>query len=71
LFVLSLHNTPQAEAWFKNWIRQNRIENATVSSHRMMLHDQHGLERFKLTWPHSIVSLSIWDTWHRRHIYLD
>jgi hypothetical protein len=69
--VLSLHNTAQAELLFKNWIRNNKIKHATVTGNQMMLHDQYGLEKFQLTWIHSVASLTIWDTWLRRQVYLD
>jgi hypothetical protein len=28
-------------------------------------------EQFKLTWSHDVSNITIWDTWLRRHIYLD
>jgi hypothetical protein len=34
-----------------------------------MLHDQAAFEKFRLTW--SSVEVTVWDTWNRRHIYLD
>ena len=71
LYILTLRNNPQAETLFKNWIRGNNIEHAVVAGNRMMLHDQRGFERFVVTWSHSVNTLTIWDTWLRRHIYLD
>jgi hypothetical protein len=71
LYIVTLRNSTQAEALLKNWIREHRVEHASVSGNRMMLHDQRGFEQFRLTWSHSITGITIWDTWVKRHIYLD
>ena len=71
LYILIMRNNPGAEAAFRNWIRTNRIENVTVSGSKMMLHDQRSFEMFKVTWSGNINNITIWDTWSKRHIYLD
>lgn len=71
LYVLIMHHSTGAEAAFRTWIRTNQIENATVSGSRMMLHDQRSFEMFKVTWTGSVANIAIWDTWLKRHIYLD
>ena len=71
LYILMLHNNKNAEAIFKEWIRINQIEHAQVSGHKMMLHDRQSFEKFKITWTYSTNMLTIWDTWLRRHVYLD
>lgn len=71
LFIVILRNTNQAEQLFRNWIKQNRIEHATVNGNRMMLHDQQSFEKFRITWTHNVDSVTVWDTWRRSHIYLD
>lgn len=71
LYVLILRNHSEAEQLLKSWIKINKIEHAAVSGNRMTLHDQHSFEQFKLTWTHDVSNLTIWDTWLRRHIYLD
>ena len=71
LYSLIMRNNPGAEAAFRTWIRTNQIENATVSGPRMMLHDQRSFEMFKVTWIGNINNITIWDTWSKRHIYLD
>ena len=71
LYILIMRNNTGAEAAFRNWIRTNRIENATVSGSKMMLHDQRSFEMFKVTWSGNINNITIWDTWSKRHIYLD
>lgn len=71
LYILIMRNNPGAETAFRTWIQTNRIENATVSGPRMMLHDQRSFEMFKVTWTGNINNITIWDTWSKRHIYLD
>lgn len=71
LYIVTLRNNTQAETLLKSWIRDHRVEHASVSGNRMMLHDQRSFEQFRLTWSHGIATLIIWDTWLKRHIYLD
>lgn len=71
LYIVILRNNTQAESMFRTWIKQNRIENANISGNRMMLHDQRAFEQFRVTWSHNMNSVTVWDTWLRRHIYLD
>ena len=71
LYILTLRNNPQAETMFRSWIKQHKIEHASVSGNRMMLHDRRGFDQFLISWTHSVSALTVWDTWLRRHIYLD
>ena len=71
LYIVILRNTNQAETMFRTWIKENRIEHANISGNRMMLHDQRAFEQFRVTWSHNMNSVTVWDTWLRRHIYLD
>jgi len=71
LYIVTLRNNTQAETLLKAWVRDHRIEHASVTGNRMMLHDQRSFEQFMLTWLHNTSSLTIWDTWLKRHIYLD
>lgn len=71
LYIVILRNNTQAESLLRNWIRDNKIDHATVSGNRMMLHDQRAFEQFKVTWTYNLNSTTIWDTWLRRHVYLD
>ena len=70
LYIVTLRNNAQAETQLKNWIRDNRVEHASVSGNRMMLHHQQAFDRFVVTWTASLEYATIWDTWNRRHIYL-
>ena len=71
LYIVILRNTNQAESMFRTWIKENRIEHANISGNRMMLHDQRAFEQFRVTWTHNMNSITVWDTWMKRHIYLD
>lgn len=71
LYIVILRNNTQAESLLRSWIRDNKVDHATVSGNRMMLHDQRAFEQFKVTWSHNLNSTTIWDTWLRRHVYLD
>lgn len=71
LYIVIIRNHPQAESILRNWVKDNKIDHVSVSGNRMMLHDQRAFEQFKVTWTHSLNSTTIWDTWLRRHIYLD
>ena len=71
LYILSMRNNPRADALFKAWIRDHGIAHAVVQNNRLMLHDHLAFERFRITWTHSVEHLAIWDTWSKRHIYLD
>ena len=71
LYIVILRNTDKAESMFRAWIKENRIEHANISGNRMMLHDQRAFEQFRVTWTHNMNSITVWDTWMKRHIYLD
>lgn len=71
LYIVILRNNNQAETLFRNWIKANRVDHAAVNGNRMMLHDRHAFEQFRITWSHDINGITIWDTWQKRHIYLD
>jgi hypothetical protein len=71
LYIVILRNNTQAENLFRTWIKANKINHASIAGNRMMLHDQHAFEQFRVTWTHSIDAITIWDTWLKRHIYLD
>ena len=70
LYIVMLRNT-QAKPMFKTWIRKNQIEHATVNGNKMMLHHQQAFDRFLVTWAHEWNMITVWDTWNRRHIYMD
>ena len=71
LYIVILRNNTQAENLFRTWIKANKINHATITGNRMMLHDQRAFEQFRVTWTHSMDAITIWDTWLKRHIYLD
>ena len=71
LYIVTIRNNNQAETLLKAWVKSNRIEHANVNNNRMMLHDQRAFEQFRVTWTHSLNTIMVWDTWQKRHIYLD
>ena len=71
LYIVILRNNNQAESLLRSWIKENQIEHANISGNRMMLHDQRAFEKFRVTWTHNFNAVTVWDTWLKRHIYLD
>jgi hypothetical protein len=69
LYIVILRNN-KAESLLRNWVRDNQIEHASVNGNRMMLHHQQAFEKFLITWAHAWDSVTVWDTWTRRHIYM-
>jgi len=71
LFILILRNHASAETLFRSWIREHQVEHAQVVGHRLHLYESHAWEKFTITWSHGWESLTVWDAWNRRHIWLD
>ena len=71
LYIVILRNNNQAELLLRSWIKENQIEHANISGNRMMLHHQQAFDRFLVTWTHEWTAITVWDTWNRRHIYVD
>lgn len=69
LYIVTLRGNTQADSVFRTWQQQHSVANVVVQNHRLMIHDQNSFEKFRLTWNHGEVV--VWDTWCRRHIYLD
>ncbi len=69
LYIVILRNQ-QAENLLKTWVRENKIEHAVVSGNRMMLHHQAAFDWFLVSWAHSWDTVTVWDTWNKRHIYM-
>ena len=42
-----------------------------MANNKMSLYSQNSLNLFQVTWNNGWGNLVIWDTWHKRHIYLD
>lgn len=70
LYIVIVRHSNQAEQHLKAWIKEHRVEHATVTGNRMMLHHQQAFDRFLISWAHDWEAVAIWDTWNRRHIYL-
>lgn len=59
----------QAETMLKTWVKDHGVEHTHVAGNRLLVHHQHAFDRFCLSWTHSWETVTIWDTWNRRHIY--
>jgi hypothetical protein len=70
LYIVIVRNNNQAESQLKAWIKEHRVDHATVSGNRMMLHHQQAFDRFLISWTHNWDAVTIWDTWNKRHIYI-
>lgn len=70
LYIIIIRNIENPEQQFKKWIQQNQIEHAFVAGNRMMLHDQRAFDRLLITWAGNWDSMTIWDAWNKRHIYI-
>ena len=60
---------PQAHTLLRAWITENRIQHAQVQENKMQLFDYHAMCVFNLTWTQGWDQITVWDAWHRRHIY--
>jgi len=69
LYIIILRE-PEAQAMLKSWANKNR-QDAQVSNNRMSLYSQNSFNTFQVTWNNGWGNITVWDTWHRRHIYLD
>lgn len=69
LYIIILRD-PQAQNLLKSWAAKNK-QDVQVSNNRMSLYSQHSLNQFQVTWTNSWSNITVWDTWNRRHIYLD
>lgn len=70
LYIVILRNQ-QAESLLKSWVREHRVEHTSVNGNRLMIHHQNAFDRFLLTWSHNWDLVTVWDTWNRRHIYVN
>ena len=69
LYVIILRDS-QANTLLKNWANKNR-QDVHLANNKMSLYSQNSLNLFQVTWSGGWGNVTIWDTWHRRHIYLD
>jgi hypothetical protein len=69
LYIVIVRDT-QANALLKNWASKNRQE-VHLANNKMSLYSQNSLSVFQVTWNNDWGNVTIWDSWNRRHIYLD
>jgi len=59
-----------AESMLRDWAKNNSVS-VTIEGNRMKIFDQRSFDFFHMTWDGSWQTVTIWDTWNRRHIYKD
>jgi hypothetical protein len=59
-----------AERLLREWAKTCRVQ-VTIENNRIKIFEQQTLNLFQLSWPGSLDSVTIWDCWNKRHIYLD
>jgi len=69
LYIVILRN-PQAEGLLKSWVKDHKVDHVSVAGNRLMIHHQQSFDRFIMHWKHDWDMVTIWDTWHRRHVYI-
>jgi hypothetical protein len=69
LYVIIIRDS-QANALLKSWAARTR-QDVHLANNKMSLYSQNSLNLFQVTWTNGWDNVTIWDTWNRRHIYLD
>ena len=69
LYIIIFRDS-QANTLLKNWANKNK-QDVHLANNKMSLYSQNSLNLFQVTWSGGWGNVTIWDTWHRRHIYLD
>ena len=69
LYIIILRDS-QANTLLKNWAAKNK-QDVHLANNKMSLYSQNSLDLFQVTWNGGWGNIMIWDTWNRRHIYLD
>lgn len=68
LYIVFLREK-NAEQMLRDWAKEHKVQ-AAIESNRMKLFDRRGLDLLMLYWAHDWDNVTIWDTWHKRHIYI-
>ena len=69
LYLIIVRN-PNAANQLSSWAKSNNIH-AVIESNRMKLYDHRSLTLFQMQWNHDWNNVTIYDTWARKHIYLN
>lgn len=54
----------------KDWARAANCQ-VTIEGNRMKIYDTRTMSVFQMGWTKGWESVTIWDTWNKRHIWLD
>lgn len=60
----------QGEQILKEWARASNSQ-VTIEGNRMKIFDTRTMSKFQLDWTGDWESVTIWDTWNKRHIYFE
>ena len=60
----------QGEQTLRDWAKISNSQ-VTIDGNRMQIFDVHTLNRFQMDWPGDWETVTIWDTWNKRHIWQD
>ena len=69
VYIIILRDS-QANTLLKNWAAKNK-QDVHLANNKMSLYNQNSLNLFQVTWAGDWGNVTIWDTWRKRHIYLD
>jgi len=58
-----------AERLLRDWARHAKLQ-VTIENNRMKLYEDRSLNLFTVTWLHDWENVVIWDSWNKRHIYI-
>ena len=70
LYIVVLHES-NAEQQLKAWQKANPTSAAAIVGARMRLFDQRSLGLFQITWRGRWDTVTVWDTWQRRHLFVE
>ena len=60
----------QGEQNLKEWARTANCQ-VTIEGNRMKIYDTRTMAAFQMGWTNGWESVTIWDAWNKRHIWLD
>ncbi len=66
MYLVIARGTDAAQK-LRQWANSNRVKH-TIQGNRLGLLDDHSLTKFQMTWPHSWDTVTVWDSWNKRHI---
>ena len=59
-----------AEQLLKAWAKTANAQ-VTIETNRMKIFEHRSLDLFYISWEHGYDNVTIWDTWNKRHLFVD